>query len=215
MHVFCISTGRSGTHTLFKLFQAFNDTLVTHENVPMGNDRKLYTFSDDVYNADFIKSKVIAIKDRVQTHYIETNHLFIKAFYPIVNKLDDVKVIYLYRDPDKVVKSLMALKTIPGKSMWYLNPQAENNIIKCIGDSDKDKCEWYVNEISERYNKFIKDYENIPLYSVNIDELNDIDHVEKLLNWINIPYDLNKIKSIIGRKFNVKHQQKKNKRNGL
>lgn len=208
MKVFCITTGRSGSKYLSKVLECVDNASVYHEHQPYGHMPKLMlhagTGHPDV--VEFIERKINVIKSVKTEHYIETNHCFIKSFWNIVSSFSDVKVIHLSRDPYLVIKSFYLWNRIPGNQHWHLSPFASNNIVPYIvRDTAVNRLIWQTQEISERARLFSRRYSHIPVYLMDTEELNDLEKIDQMLQWLQIGYNNNKIKEIASNKeaFNI------------
>ena len=183
--IFVITTGRSGTEWLAKqLKNNLKDSSVNHEAYPALSLRE--------YNKGLWNDKKNNILKELKTNnlYVETNHMFIKTFYKdaLENFRDRIKVIILEREPELVARSMYSLGTIPGESElakdWYIDPSSKTCFIKCPEEDKITKCLWACYEVRARAKKFQKDFLDIPVYKISLNELQDVEGFKNLLNWI-------------------------------
>ncbi len=225
--IFVASTGRSGTGTLHKIFESLGHVKAYHEPRPImhaklmidknnGDDTEAKkTFYD-------IKTNMIALENLSgkYDHYMEANHMFIKSFYEYAYDYfkDKLKVVYLKRDPLLVAKSMYELDTIPGKNKlgnkWYLDYKGKNNIIKIESKLDNElthdyyKCLWYCYEIEARVIKMKDELKDLEVIDIDISDLNDLEKVEELLSKLDVEFDNDKLKNVVGLKHNKKVESK-------
>lgn len=218
------STGRSGTDSLSKLFEVIPTFYSTHEPEPAMNNLEMIAKNNG--NAIPMKKLYRNSKRNMirlgqlkhKKYYLEANHIFIKGFIEeIVEDFGDkLEVIHLYRDPVKVAKSILELNRVPGTvrgNEWYLDYRAKNNIIQIEDELDLNddfkhdyyKCLWYWYEIEARTFFWRNKYKTIRFIDFKTENLNKYDDIVSLLNILNIPYNPEAIKAVVG----VKHNQKK------
>ena len=225
--VFVASTGRSGTNTIQLLFTTANKAYACHEDHPVMNGETMIQFNNNLDNLmirEFNSRKLLRIMFHSfgKKYYIETNHMFIKCFYPEAVKLFQKRlhVIALTRDPIKVAISLYGRENIPGHGKgneWYLDPQAPRNIINAnellFMDSRFShnffKCLWYAYEIRARITKFKQMYPEVHVTEIETSQLNNIEAVTNMFAKIGIDYDEAKLKSLVGIRANSTPQKKK------
>ena len=208
-YIFVLTTGRSGSGSLSSIFQESLEVNSFHEPYPILNNS--FNFSSKInyfwikFQFYFIKVPLIICSNLNRKNiYLETNHLFVKAFSSFAIKFfgSKIKLIHLVRPTYLVAKSMYEIGKIPGDKFgnkWYMNPNDINNMIdfnmifELLDDEDKYnyedlyKCVWYWHEVEARIKLFKKDN------SVSILELetNELDNTDKLLNKINSYFDLN------------------------
>jgi len=227
-YIFVISTGRSGTGTLFEIFNTIEDTVAYHEPKPIMND----TLMIDNNNNNSTKAKEIFFKvksniiqyDNIfkkNKNYMESNHMFIKSFHEFAYDLykNKLKVIYLHRNPILVAKSFYEIGSIPGTNKgnkWLLDYKAKNNLLQLKNELENDykhdyyKCLWYCYEIEKRANKFQKEHSDLKFIKIDTEELNNAKTVENLLNFLNCKFNDKILNKTVGKKFNQKSKNKKN-----
>lgn len=133
-YIFCIRTGRCGTQYLSKLLGALDKSKSYHEQRPRlnGNLMQEYLRGDKSKLRVEIPKKVKIIKNDTSEIYIDTSHLFIKGFGWEIPKFileNEIGVIILKRDVEKVVMSLFRVNTGPfcyiGRK-WIVVPNGNN-----------------------------------------------------------------------------------------
>jgi hypothetical protein len=134
-YVFCVSPGRSGSNYLSKIFDHAKGWEGLHEPQPVMNCH---------YMSDYLKGNKETLKlkmpekfeqiyrDSGENGYFESNHCFIKGFgWEIFSEFDqnEVLVISLKRDRDKVVNSYMRIGSDPiwnDGLNWFITPLANS-----------------------------------------------------------------------------------------
>ncbi|MDO6758751.1 hypothetical protein Q4566_00950 [Tamlana sp. 2_MG-2023] len=134
-YVFCINTGRSGSHYLANILNCCNNVRAYHEPHPVMNGKPMFEYLKGNKNLllTLLHEKIEVIQESVNYGevYFETNHAFIKGFaWEIVNRVphSEIGVIYLKRNLDDIVKSFHRIDTTPlnfnGKN-WMYTPLME------------------------------------------------------------------------------------------
>lgn len=165
--MFCINTGRSGSHYLANILNNCSNVKAFHEPDPIMNGKPMvdYLKGDKSALLKLLDKKIEIIHQSVKKGevYFETNHSFIKGFaWEIVNKFphSEIAVIYLKRDVKAVVNSFFRIGTTPlnynGK-MWMFNPLMKSPETKV---SLKFKLEYRIlfffnRFLKSKYNKFL------------------------------------------------------------
>jgi hypothetical protein len=149
--VFVLSTGRTGTLTLARVFALSKDYLVFHEPSPKlyGLSKLCYIKSPqehflDVFGEAFIAARefLLNLSAELGKNYIETSPQTTFLARAIHKVLPDAKFIHVVRDPRAVVRSMMRRK-------WYGgNPYDKFRISPESGQPYHDK--WYEMKIFEK-----------------------------------------------------------------
>lgn len=141
-YIFCINTGRSGSHYLSKVFSHVSGCLAFHEPNPIGNGKAMiqYLKGNSRLMERLTQQKVDRIKELKNKKnfsvYVETNHCFIKGFgWLIPNYLpeDEIGVVILKRDKAKIAKSLLRIGFSPlnqGSRGWIATPEIKNPLVE-------------------------------------------------------------------------------------
>ena len=224
-YIFVANSGRSGSTSLAKIFEAVDDIVCLHEPSPVmineygENDKQTY-FKKLFYNLKRVYVKRAA---RGHKYYLETNHQFIKNFaeYAIEYFGNKIKVIHLVRDPVSVAASFYLINSSPGttsRGRYYLiDPKSHENIIK-IADvlyesnefsDDLYKCLWYWYEVEARTKKIKNDYPHVEFYKIHTSDLNNQDKLKDMLAAIDVTYDTDKLDVLVGTKANTRSEEKK------
>lgn len=131
-YIFSINAGRSGSHYLSKLFEHVSGCRAFHEPKPTGNGRAMryYHLGNEEPMRRLTQNKVNKIRNICHDGdvYVETNHCFIKGFgwfIPEYLPEDSIGVIFLTREKDRIVQSLLRVGCSPllrrGRK-WILTP---------------------------------------------------------------------------------------------
>lgn len=222
--IFCITSGRSGSHYLQKVLSSSGCVASFGEKQPTMCGKHLRNINKFPYKNSYEdrKIKVKKIKEIIKglplkKHiYSETNHMFIKTFFDVV--IDEfgkkIEVIILRRRISRVLKSFIELEYFGKNEVsydWMSNPKASTAAINCIGDFKKmdhyDRCIAYLIDIEARAQRFKKDYPNIKTHEVSVEDLNDKKSVISLFNSLEIPCK-NSDLSMIGHVVNDRSKRK-------
>ena len=222
-YIFCINTGRAGSEYLAHLFDSAKGVAAFHEPRPymtgdvlkwVTEDSYENTYSKRIYKADAIKK---ALKEEGKKIYAETNHMFIKTFFDIaVNELNNVKIVHLKRNVLDVLISFCELGYFSERNTawkdWMVSPYARTAAVPCLIPEEKQDhiglIIAYLIDIYARAERFKKDYPDVPVYEVHLSQLNDINEVDKMFDWLGTSMT-DKTKELIGKKQNDRALRKK------
>lgn len=226
--VFTATTGRSGTKSLARIFSAVDDCVAFHEPHPVMNGATVTNASaeDDPY-IRYLYRTVKSVNIRRYAGgaqiYFESNHLFIKSFYPHVIRdfPGMVKVVHVYRDPVAVANSMHTIGNYPGTddgNTWWLDFNGPENLINLADALNSDerflhpfyKCLWYWYEIEARTIKMRHDHPDVPVFEFRTEDIRDKEKVELLLRSLEIPCDSQKIEQMTKVHTNLMTFRKKN-----
>jgi len=134
-YIFCISTGRSGTEYLANLFHCANNCTVFHELEPVGNGKAMYNYlrGNGHEMAKLTEQKITIINEETVSGnvHVDTNHCFIKGFgwfIPSLIPQDQIGVVILTRNKDKVAQSLLRIGCTPLSKVghkWMSTPMVK------------------------------------------------------------------------------------------
>ena len=224
-YVFVATTGRSGSETLARVFDAAESAACFHEpepimyrDYPPGMDRNSYF--DDLFQ----KKKRIRIKRSAagKKYYVETNHQFVKNFagQAIACFKEKVRVIHLVRDPAEVAKSFFEIASVPGKTrtgkLYLLDPGDDDNRIDLSDillrdphfSHDLYRCLWYWYEIQARTKEVRERYSNLAWHTIRTEELNRKESLAGMFHALRINVDENKLESVVGLRANTRFGRK-------
>lgn len=217
-YIFCINSGRSGSNYLSYLLDSTAECRCYHERYPNFAGYAIQKMNSEGFENTIefqrIKIKAILQEEIDKPIYGDTSHLFIKSwFVAAVNELSNIKVIWLKRNLDDIVKSMLRLNAIPDKTFkgqnWYLKSSYKYNLLKAQKSmTDKENCEWYAKEIEKRAEFFQEKYPHIPFYEIDLEDLNDKDKVFGFLKLLNLTPTA-ATEKLIGVKRNIKLPEKK------
>ncbi|MBU0985585.1 MAG: hypothetical protein KKA42_17065 [candidate division Zixibacteria bacterium] len=227
-YVFVATTGRSGSESLSKIFQAADRAVCLHEPYPiMLTMPKDPSQREEYFETRFRQRKRINVKRSAAKYryYVETNHQFVKNFIvPAVGEFGDkMRIVHLHRDPVKVATSFLSIDSIPGKTPtgihYLLDPADESNRIRIVdllnGDPafshDFLRCVWYWYEIETRTREYRTRFSNVPWFSLNTEQLNDEASLVAMFETLRIVYDPERLKTLVGSRENTKTALKKKK----
>ncbi|MDQ3112242.1 MAG: hypothetical protein M3R17_20345 [Bacteroidota bacterium] len=222
-YIFCINTGRSGSDYLAKLLDSAAEVSAFHEPKPemtkamlglVTNDTYRNTFSKRAFKARAIRKLAKSVNAKV---YAETNHMFIKTFPDVVAKrLKNVKVIFLKRNLIDTLYSFYELGYFSdwehSWKEWMILPNAKTAAIQTMIKGEKpDQVSLiigYLLDIRARAARFKSEFPAVPVYEINLYELNDKVHLVKMFEWLNIT-PTEKTYELIGKKQNDRTDLKK------
>jgi hypothetical protein len=182
--IMCLTTGRSGTNLLEKLLALADDICAVHEPEPafqhvLGDVRR-----NPPAAISFVRDRKLPdILARSGAHYAETSHLFGKGFFEAFVALGiPFRLVILNREPRQVAKSLLRLKTVPGRTIrgrGFLLDPSQNGVMK-LPDwekmSDYQLCYWYCLEMERRKSVYTAECRERGILVVEI-------ALEKLKDW--------------------------------
>ena len=224
--VFVATTGRSGSATLTRVFQAADRAVSTHEPYPILTS-PFPPRSDDCHYLSkvFWRIKRINIHRAALGHryYIETNHQFIKRFCEaaVCEFYPRIRVVHLVRDPVSVATSFHAIGSIPGKTesgiRYLLDPHGPDNVLDPRNmfeplDSPYDdfaRCLWYWYETEARIARFRTNHPELIWARIRTDQLNRQPSLHKLFNDLTLTYDATALPNLATSHENVKTTRKR------
>ena len=224
-YLFVATTGRSGSESLSKIFEAMDRAVCFHEPYPVmyneypeGTDPKRY------FEERFKKVKQINIKRSAVGHkyYVETNHQFAKNFLPYAVACfgSKIRIIHLLRDSVKVASSLYSIGSIPGVTengrIYLIDPSSKDNRIQIadilLSEADYNhdyyKCLWYWYEVETRIKHLKQTYSRVPWVRIETEDLNNLDVLTNLFHRLDIAVDSGRLESFVGIRRNTKFKNK-------
>jgi hypothetical protein len=206
--VFSMTAGRTGTGFLADLLeQNIDDAEVHHEilgydtfgvDTPDVSHLTLFNSQGNVEKVQsFWEHKFDRIQNSKAVHYIETSHILFKA--GLVENLHmlpmdaHIYFIALTRDPVKTVMSYRNRYDFINSGnmwMWYLDPAYPNNLVDATPYKRyglEGVCLWYLSEIrtrTEYYRLKLSGDRRVTFLDVDLDDLNQHEHVAKLIQGI-------------------------------
>jgi hypothetical protein len=156
--VFTVASGRSGTQTLARIFEAAPGVEAAHEGVPAFQDVMRQALSDPELARDFLLTrKLPAIAASPKPIYFESSHVFGKGFLlPTLRLGLRPRVLFLKRDPRKIALSLERIGATPhrtaGGRAHFLSPADPSLLPVHPWDdfTDYQLCFWYALETIRR-----------------------------------------------------------------
>lgn len=178
-YIFAISTGRSGSGYLAKVFYHYEGVASFHEPDPVMNGKPMFDYlrGNSLLLEKMIDTKIrnIVIAKEKSSVYIETNHCFIKGFgWLLALHIPDEEmgVIFIKRTKDEIINSLFRISCTPLSKAginWIITPLVKDPICKI---ELIDRIKFYIYRpvarfLYSKYNmyfkfkvpKFIKNYE--------------------------------------------------------
>ena len=160
--VLTLTTGRSGTAWLARALGAFAGVKSLHEPKPTFSSAYRAVLAQPSVAREFwLEHKLPRIARHAQPVYAETSHLACKGFLEALFELGfRPDLIELRREPRAVASSLLALDTIPGRTLagvkYYLSPWDGPGLLLPLEEraarelSDYQLCYWYCLEMEAR-----------------------------------------------------------------
>lgn len=217
--IFFFATGRSGTNLFEKIFATLPDTLSVHEPQPLfTNCFKAARTNNEVALKFLVEKKLPFIASIEESRYVETSHIFCKAFLSPLLQLGIIpKLVIVNRDPVNTAFSFYQIDSAPfftKKGNDFLLSPYEPNLISLHNPkhySEFQLCYWYVKEIAYRASIFKKFYQvnSFPFITIDFDK----DIVPEILigklNDITNGFELSKLQEVLSEKVNSKSHIKK------
>ena len=162
--IFTVTTGRSGTELLHRLFSLLPDVASFHEPEPKFSRMLRQVQENPLQAREFLQnSKFPAIAKCQRSVYVETSHLFCKGFLEPAQQLGlRFDLIVLRRSARDVARSLYELDTIPARTDWgrsFLLAPTDPGVLPLPGWEtmhDYQLCYWYCLEIERRAKMYAK-----------------------------------------------------------
>ena len=209
-----------------KLFSHVEGVASFHEPFPIMNNVYGNAVDKEKELDEEFRLKKLIIKRAASghSHYIETNHQFIKSFSDRAIKEfgKKIKIIHLVREAPLVAKSFYQIGSIPGKTSkgksWLLDPSANENIISLPELSSLDgeyshdfyKCLWYWYEVEARINHLKLKHKDIFMYKIHTEELSSRDKISEMFTALGIDIDADRLHYYAGYRSNLKISKKSN-----
>lgn len=223
--VFVASPGRSGSKTLSDMLTGIPGIAAFHEPTPnlifepaCGPDQAAYLRSM------FFEKKIFYVLRAAagHSHYVETNHLFIKTFAePAIEYFGDrTQIVHLRRDAISVALSFYKLGEIPGVEevarRYMLDPAGSGNLVDPTlllqaGSGFEHpfyRCLWYWHEIEARIARAKAQYPNVRWHFLETDQLNDAGAVRDLCRALTIDSHVDEIVRRAGLRSNLRTEKK-------
>lgn len=223
-YVFVATTGRSGSQSLSRIFEAVDGAVCYHEphpvmgdTCPPGADRQHYF--RNLFR--LLKAPHVIRAARGHRCYVETNHQFIKHFADEALREfgDRLRVVHLRRDPVAVASSFYRIGSIPGRSgrgkTWLLDPEDPENLLALDGairgrsgeDQDFLRCLWYWYETEARVLDLRLREPGVRMPTLRTEDLNDAEALERFFAELDVPVDRVRLRAVTGVRLNTKRQE--------
>jgi hypothetical protein len=156
--IFTVTTGRSGTELLQRLFSLLPGVTSVHEPEPKFSRVLRQAQENQSCARDFLLNlKLPEIARCTQSFYVETSHLFCKGFLKTALQLGlRFDLVVLRRPARDVARSLYELDTIPARTEWgrsFLLAPSDPGVLPLPHWEtmhDYQLCYWYCLEIERR-----------------------------------------------------------------
>lgn len=195
--IFCINSGRSGSHYLHTLFRHVKGVSSHHEPTPnlQGVPMVEWNSGDDLPMRDGVGVRLLQIEgvNRDGLIWFESNNAFIKGFGRVICERiphPEIGVIILHRDARKVATSITKNgwsvaeeRAAPDKSnAWLLWPGMTMNVTNGpLVETEDSLALWYAKEIEARAKRFRKDHPRIKFFHAELASLNEPWYVDAML----------------------------------
>jgi len=205
--IFTVTSGRSGTHFLTRLFNYLPGLDVFHEESEHSYHHVLRAnqLNPNAGRAFIENEKLPFILSCKKPVFVETSHLICKGFLEHFLDLGLVPdIVLLSRNRRKIATSLYRLNTIPGRNEkalnFYLSP-GDRDVFKIENWetwTDYQLCYWHVLEIERRqryYGEMIRALGG-RVHACDLDDLTTVGGFKKLANSLDLkgPSPVNWIK---------------------
>lgn len=215
INIFCITSGRSGSGTMYRIWNSLQDVDAFHEPKPQFHKVMRSAQANPGWARDFLRWEKLPAMLRCRAKaYVETSHLFSKGFIePALRFGLRPSFITLRRDPRAIATSHLMLRTIPGRTWgglaFCLSPQ--DDVFLSVQDweqlSDYQLCYWYALEIQKRQAAYAELLAKNGLrnFSITTGELNDIDRVTEMVEGVSggaIDPDRKRLSTVVGQLYN-------------
>jgi hypothetical protein len=220
--IFTVTSGRSGTQTLARIFGAIPEVEAAHEGVPAFQEVMRLSLSDPSLARDFLLTrKLPAIAASPKPVYLESSHVFGKGFLlPALRLGLRPRVLFLKRDPRKVALSLERIGATPhrtaGGRAHHLSPADPSLLPVQPWDdfTDYQLCYWYALEAirRQRIKHDLAVRAGCNCHYLSIEELRAPADVWTLLMSMGVDVDRSTeteaaLNGVVGRAFNLKEKK--------
>jgi hypothetical protein len=220
--VFTVTSGRSGTQTLARIFEAIPEVAATHEGVPAFQDVMRLALSNPALARDFLlMRKLPAIAAAPEPIYFESSHVFGKGFLlPALSLGLRPRVLFLRRDPRRIALSLERIGATPhrtaGGRSHHLSPADPSLLPVQPWDdfTDYQLCYWYALEAirRQRIKHDMAVRAGCNCRYLDIEDLRTPRDVWNLLAAMGIDVDCSSeteaaLAAVVGRAFNLKEKK--------
>ena len=218
-YIFSINTGRSGSDYLSGLLSQATNTASLHEGLPLMNGRPMQAFNqgDEASLQALMPLKLAEIQKQRkngQKIYCETNHSFIKGWGYLIPDAyipqEEIGVIILDRDIDKIAYSLLRLHDVPDASewtrTWYLSAHGQRNLSRPAAAANPyELCQWYVAEVRLRTAEYKSRFPRITYFDCQLEQLNDYAFVCRMFDTFGL-IPAKALKSVVGQPLNPRNE---------
>jgi hypothetical protein len=212
--IFCLASGRSGTHFLYELFRRnTRDVICRHEPYlwnPSMFGRPIYdrAMGDEAAIRTLAERKRRIIESCLgAAAYVETSHAFLKSWSNLaIERFPTMKLVHLIRHPLAVAKSEAAREALihrwrlplrnyrggDGKHYFRWSLTGLEPIFAQVGDRPVSRLQWYLLqwiEIENRAMAFLHRYGKAADCCTLLSPaaLNDVAKVRELLEFLQVP----------------------------
>lgn len=195
--VFAISSGRAGSAYLAHVLSFIQEVHAVHECEPAMNGEWLRltnrlpmeeTLEKRMLKVTSVRAVLAASRCKC---YVETNHLYIKTFYDVIEHglSGQYRVLILQRELSKVIKSFFDLKfDMQRRQVWFSDPQSVNRCIDPVVLPHASEYEnfvlQYISDIEARAEAFQVNYPNVEVLAVDPARLTEQPTRQRLLDWL-------------------------------
>jgi hypothetical protein len=214
--VLTVTAGRSGSETLCRILEPLRGVTALHEPQPQYRYVLEKANCDANFAGDFFRFvKAPAILSLSQNSYVETSHLFCKAFLePSLALGFRPSFIFLRRDIRQNALSLLKKNAVPGRTpagRQYLISSKDNVYVRLNQPeslSDYQLCFWYCLEIEYRQRLYEKVFLELALDFIwlRTDDLNSRSKILELIKHLTLDIDesdLELVLNVIGKRYNA------------
>lgn len=191
-YVFSINPGRCGSDYVSTLLDRSWNARSLHEADPIMTGRPMQEWNDGREQA--LRALMPMKLEQIRKHrrfgrvYSETSHTFILGWgYLLLEHLkqEEIGILVLRRDREKIARSLLRVHEVPGTTeyarTWYLSPYLRGNLSAPPPDaSPMELCRWYVDEVYERAEEFQERFPGIRYVDCDLEDLSEMATVEAM-----------------------------------
>jgi hypothetical protein len=199
-YIFSINTGRSGSYYLSMLLAKASNTVSFHEGPPMmiGSPMRRFNNGDEQELRALMPWKMREIQKKSSNGkktYCEMNNSYIKGWGYLVPDehipQEEIGVIILRRDVEKIIHSLLRTRILPGASAWsrawLLCPGEQRNFSQPPENAGRyELCQWYIEETNLRAQAYRKQFPRIKYVECDLEQLNDYDFVVEMFEQFDL-----------------------------
>lgn len=192
--ILTVTTGRSGTGTLHKIFDKIGQCHSKHEPIPHPFDFK--------NPKTFWIKRLTYIRQIREQFYTESSHLIAKGGFleHLVEAGHIPGIIILKRNHRDVALSLLRLNAVPGLGNYAKHfVEVKGVDFESRKLNNYQKCFWYCLEVEKLQKKYSEMFEELggKVFETSIDRMKDKGHLSEMFQYFGIPFSPQELENAV------------------